>query len=172
MVAIAVATLTTNIAANIVAPANSFANLSPERITFRLGGLAAGVLGILIVPWKLLDVYQAWLITYSGLLGAIAGVLICDYLVIRRSRLSVHDLYVADGIYRYTNGVNRPALAALAAGILFALAGLIDPRLRFLFDGSWFTAAGTSFVVYLALMRGRNSKVKSENLKGQSTFDF
>jgi NCS1 family nucleobase:cation symporter-1 len=118
------------------------------------------VLGILIVPWKLLDVYQGWLITYSGLLGAIAGVLICDYLVIRRGRLSVHDLYVADGIYRYTNGVHRPALIALAAGILFALVGLIDPRLRFLFDGAWFTAAGTSFVAYLALMR--RPELKSE----------
>lgn len=152
MIAIAVATLTTNIAANIVAPANSFANLSPAWITFRRGGLAAGVLGILIVPWKLLDVYQAWLITYSGLLGAIAGVLMCDYVVIRRGRLSVHDLYVEGGMYSYTNGINRPALIALAAGILVALAGMVDPRLRFLFDGAWFSAAAVSFVTYAVLM--------------------
>jgi NCS1 family nucleobase:cation symporter-1 len=153
MVAIAVATLTTNIAANIVAPANSFANLSPERVSFRLGGLMAGVLGILIVPWKLLDMYQGWLITYSGLLGAVAGVLICDYVVIRRGKLSLPDLYLQSGIYSYTRGVNRKAVIALAAGILLALAGTLDSRVRFLFDGAWFSAAGTSFVVYFALMR-------------------
>jgi NCS1 family nucleobase:cation symporter-1 len=155
MIAIAVATLTTNIAANIVAPANSFANLSPRRITFRLGGLIAGTLGILIVPWKLLDVYQAWLITYSGLLGAVAGVLICDYAIIRRGQLSVTDLYSENGVYSYTNGVNRSAIVALAAGIVLALAGLGDPWLHLLFDAAWFTAGAASFVVYYFLMAGR-----------------
>ena len=89
MFAILVATLTTNVAANVVAPANSFANLSPARISFRTGGLIAGALGIVILPWKLLDMYQAWLISYSGLLGAVGGVIICDYVVIRRGTARV-----------------------------------------------------------------------------------
>ena len=153
MVAILVATLTTNIAANIVAPANSIANLNPRRITFRAGGLLAGVIGIVIFPWKLLDRYQTWLITYSGLLGAVGGVMICDYVVIRRGRLALRDLYAEDGVYRYDRGVNRAAMIALAAGVVVALLGLVAPGLRFLFDGAWFSAAVVSFGVYWVLMK-------------------
>jgi NCS1 family nucleobase:cation symporter-1 len=152
MLAIIVATITTNIAANIVAPANSFANLAPHRISFRLGGLCAGIIGILILPWKLIDMYQAWLISYSGLLGAVAGVLICDYVVIRRGVLKLRDLYTETGAYAYTRGVNWRAVAALVGGITVALAGTVDTRLRFLFDGAWFSAAIVSFVLYLVLM--------------------
>src|SRR5207247_9652866 len=104
ILAIAIQTLTTNIPANIVAPANSFANLSPRRVSFKLGGLVAAAIGILIFPWKLLDMYQTWLITYSGLLGAVGGVIVCDYLVIRRGALSLRDLYTEDGAYAYTHG--------------------------------------------------------------------
>ena len=152
MLAIIVATITTNIAANIVAPANSFANLAPRRISFRLGGLYAGIIGILILPWKLIDMYQAWLISYSGLLGAVAGVLICDYVVLRRGALLLRDLYTETGAYSYTRGVNWRAVAALVAGIAVALVGTLDVRLRFLFDGSWFSAGIVSFVLYLVLM--------------------
>lgn len=154
MGAIIVATLSTNIAANVVAPANSFANLSPQRITFRTGGLVAGLIGIAIFPWKLLDMYQGWLITYSGLLGAVGGVIICDYLVLRRCRLSLPDLYREDGAYSYGGaGVNGRAAIALAAGIAVALVGRLVPDLRFLFDGAWFSAALVSFLIYLVLMR-------------------
>jgi len=153
MFAIVVATLTTNIAANIVAPANSLANLAPHRISFRLGGLYAGLLGILIFPWKLLDMYQTWLISYSGLLGAVAGVLICDYVVVRRGVLSLPDLYTETGKYSYTRGVNRRAVIALTGGIVAALTGTLSPRLRFLFDGAWFSATCVSFLLYLVLMR-------------------
>ncbi len=153
MIAILVATLTTNIAANIVAPANSFANLAPRRIGFRLGGLIAAAIGIAILPWKLLDMYQAWLITYSGLLGAVGGVIVCDYVVIRRGDLSLRDLYAEGGAYTYAGGVNRHAVVALVAGIVVALAGLAHARLRFLFDGAWFSAAAVSFLLYWRLMR-------------------
>jgi NCS1 family nucleobase:cation symporter-1 len=152
MAAILVATLTTNIAANVVAPANTLTNLSPSRISFRVGGVLAGLVGIVIVPWKLLDVYQTWLISYSGLLGAVGGVLVCDYLIVRRGWISVPDLYAPAGAYSYGNGVNGAAMTALAAGILVALAGLTGPSVRFLFDGAWFSAAIVSGVVYLALM--------------------
>ncbi|MGH2709512.1 MAG: cytosine permease, partial [Actinomycetota bacterium] len=121
MFAILIATLSTNVAANIVAPAYSFANLAPRRISFRAGGLIAGVLGIAILPWKLLDMYQGWLISYSGLLGAVGGVIACDYLVVRRGRLHLPDLYRQDGRYAYTGGINRCAIVATAGGILVAL---------------------------------------------------
>jgi NCS1 family nucleobase:cation symporter-1 len=152
MVVLAVATLSTNIAANVVAPANSFSNLNPRRISFQMGGLIAGGLGILILPWKLLDMYQTWLISYSGLLGAVCGVLLCDYAVIRRYKLNLVDLYSEDGIYTYTGGFNYKALAALGAGIIAALAGKLHPSLAFLFNGAWFSATAVSFVVYYLLM--------------------
>jgi NCS1 family nucleobase:cation symporter-1 len=152
MFVILVATLTTNVAANVVAPANSFANLSPTRISFRTGGLIAGVLGIVILPWKLLDMYQGWLISYSGLLGAVAGVIVCDYVVIRRGQLKLAELYRERGAYSYTAGVNRPAVVATAFGVLVALAGLVT-GLDFLFSGAWFSAAIASFLLYYALMR-------------------
>jgi NCS1 family nucleobase:cation symporter-1 len=152
MVAILVATLTTNIAANIVAPANAIPNLTPRHVSFRSGGVIAGLIGILIFPWKLLDAYQTWLISYSGLLGAVGGVMVCDYLLVRRGVLDLHDLYTKGGRYRYTRGVNRKAMVALAAGILVALAGTLHPSLAFLFNGSWFSASIVSFVLYWLLM--------------------
>jgi NCS1 family nucleobase:cation symporter-1 len=158
LVAVLVATLTTNIAANVVAPANSFSALRPRRLSFRLGGLIAGLIGIGIFPWKLLDRYQTWLIGYSGLLGAVAGVIVCDYLVIRRGRLEVPDLYAVDGRYAYTGGVNGRAVLALAAGVLTALAGLAHPALRFLFDGAWFSAALVAGGLYWFLMRSERER--------------
>ncbi len=152
MFVIIVATLSTNIAANVVAPANSFSNLSPRKITFRFGGLIAGLIGIVILPWKLLDMYQTWLISYSGLLGAVGGVIVCDYVVIRRARLALRDLYLTTGAYAYTRGVNWAAMVAMTGGILTAIAGTLHPSLRFLFNGAWFSAAIVSFVLYLLLM--------------------
>jgi len=155
---IIVATLSTNIAANVVAPANSFSNLAPRRISFRLGGLIAGLIGVLIFPWKLLDAYQAWLITYSGLLGAVGGVIVCDYVLVRRGVLDLRGLYDVEGPYRYRNGVNRSAVVALCGGVLVALAGLLSPRVAFLFDGAWFSASTVSFVVYYRLMRHERAR--------------
>jgi NCS1 family nucleobase:cation symporter-1 len=153
--ALLVATLSTNVAANVVAPANGFANLWPRRITFAVGGLITGVIGIVIMPWKLLEsaeVYiERWLIGYSGLLGPIAGIFIADYWVVRKARLSLADLYRDDGIYRRWN---PKALAALAAGVAVALVGLVVPPLRPLYDYAWFVGFATAFAVYALLMRG------------------
>jgi nucleobase:cation symporter-1, NCS1 family len=154
LLVLVVATLSTNIAANIVAPANSISNLAPRRIGFRMGGLIAGLIGIVIVPWKLLDMYQTWLISYSGLLGAVAGVMMCDYVVVRRMRLNADALYREDGEYAYQGGVNSRAVVALVAGIGAALLGRIVPGLSFLFSGAWFSATLVSFFVYWLLMRG------------------
>jgi NCS1 family nucleobase:cation symporter-1 len=159
MLVIAIATLSTNIAANVVAPANTFSNVAPRRVSFRAGGLIAGGIAILIFPWKLLDMYQGWLISYSGLLGAAGGVILADYLVVRRGRLSVPDLYSEDGAYGYHRGVNPNAIIALAAGIAVALAGTLHPSLRFLFDGAWFSATAVAAGLYAGLMRRQSSVV-------------
>jgi NCS1 family nucleobase:cation symporter-1 len=152
--ALVVATLTTNVAANVVAPANGFANLWPSKIDFARGGIITGIIGIAIMPWKLLenaDRYIGWLIAYSGFLGPIAGIFIADYWVVRRARLSLPDLYSTAGIY---GRWNPRALIALAAGIAVALVGLVVPAVRVLYDYAWFVGFGTAFLAYSVLMRG------------------
>jgi NCS1 family nucleobase:cation symporter-1 len=146
-----VATLTTNIAANIVAPAASFANLAPSRISLRAGGVVAALVGIAMVPWRLLDAYQGWLLSYSGLLGAVGGVVVCDYLIVRRGELNVPELYREGGAFWFTNGVNRRAMVALGAGVGVALLGRFVPSLSFLFSGAWFSAALTAALVHWML---------------------
>src|ERR1700722_11845349 len=120
MIALLIATLNVNVAANVVSPANDFSNLSPRRISFRTGGLITCVMGIVMQPWKLMANYGSytfgWLVGYSGFLGPIAGVLICDYFVIRQKNLSTQDLYQRGGLYEYSRGINWQALASLAAG--------------------------------------------------------
>jgi hypothetical protein len=105
LVALLVATLNTNVAANVVSPSNDFSNLNPRLISFRTGGLITGVVGVLMMPWKLLTDFSSyifgWLVGYSGLLGPIAGVMIADYFLVRRARLNVDDLYRRGGIYEY-----------------------------------------------------------------------
>jgi NCS1 family nucleobase:cation symporter-1 len=137
-----VATLAVNIAANVVSPANDFANAFPRLITFKTGGLLTGLLGILIQPWKLLadpsGYIFTWLLGYSGGLGAIAGVLIADYWLVRRRRLQLEDLYLVDGAYRYHAGWNWKATAATVAGCALAWGGLVVPALAPLYSYAWF----------------------------------
>src|SRR5436853_5919090 len=166
MIALCIATLATNIAANVVSPANDFSHLAPRRISFRMGGLITGLIGVLMMPWKLVadpnGYIFVWLIAYSALLGPIGGILIADYFVWRRRRLNLPDLYRADGEYRYTNGVRSVAVIALIVAILPNLPGflatvkLVDPTgvphffVR-LYDYAWFVGFAIAFVVYLAL---------------------
>jgi len=129
MLAVALSTLATNIAANIVSPANDFANLAPARINFRTGGLITGVIGILIFPWKLVadpgGYIFTWLVGYSSLLGPVGGILITDYYLIRRQQLSVPDLYKVNGDYSYKSGFNRHAVVSLLLGILPNVPGFL-----------------------------------------------
>lgn len=118
-----------------------------------MGGIFAAVIGILIMPWLLLDMYLTWLVSYSGLLGAVGGVIICDYLFIRRTVLNLADLYNEKGEYVYNNGFNRNAITATIAGITVALGGKIHPGVQFLFDGAWFSASLVSSGLYYFLMR-------------------
>ena len=157
LLALLVATITTNVAANVVAPANGFANLWPSKIDFARGGILTGVIGIAIMPWKLLenaDRYIGWLIAYSGFLGPIAGIFIADYWVVRKTHLSLPDLYSSNGIY----GMWNPrAIVALVVGVGFALAGLVIPAIRVLYNYAWFVGFGAAFITYAILMRDRNS---------------
>jgi NCS1 family nucleobase:cation symporter-1 len=150
-----VATLAVNIAANVVSPANDFANAFPRLISFKTGGLITGVISILMQPWKLLadpSVYIfTWLLGYSGGLGSIAGVLIVDYWLVRRRRLQLEDLYLVDGTYRYQNGWNWRAVAATAIGCALAWGGLVVPALGRLYDYTWFVGLLVSGVVYWVL---------------------
>jgi nucleobase:cation symporter-1, NCS1 family len=156
LVALLIATLNTNVAANVVSPSNDFSNLNPKRISFRTGGLITGVLGVAIMPWKLLGDFSAyifgWLVGYSGLLGPIAGVMIADYFLVRHAELKIDDLYLEQGVYRYSNGFNFRAIWALIAGIVVALIGLVVPPLGFLYKYAWFVGFIVSGAVYYALM--------------------
>lgn len=129
MIGIIISTLATNIAANIVSPANDFSNLSPQKINFRTGGYITGIIGVLIFPWKLMadpsGYIFTWLIAYSSLLGPIGGIMIVDYYLIRKKVLDIPDLYRHHGQYRFTNGFNQVALIALVAGILPNLPGFL-----------------------------------------------
>src|SRR5678810_455898 len=111
------AQLTTNMAANVVSPSNDFSNLNPRLISYVTGGLITAVIGILMMPWKLMSSMGAyiftWLIGYSGLMGAIAGILICDYWIIRKQRLDLAALFDPRGRYSYSKGINWKAVAVL-----------------------------------------------------------
>src|SRR6266513_1523538 len=156
MIGLLMATLNVNVAANVVSPANDFSNLSPRRISFRTGGMITAVVGLLMQPWKLLSSYGSyiftWLVGYSGFLGPIAGVLICDYFVLRKKILSLDDLYRRSGQYEYSRGFHWVAIVALAAGAGVAFVGLIVPPLRALYNYAWFVGFLVSFVVYFAFM--------------------
>lgn len=153
MFTLAIATLSTNIAANVVGPANSIAAAFPRRVSFRAGGLIAAGLGVVLCPWLVLDMYIDWLVSYSGLLGAVSGVLLADYWILRRTELDLVSLYAVEGAYTYRRGFNLRAIAAMLAGVTVVLLGKVAPELEFLFKGAWFSGLLVSGAVYLVLMR-------------------
>ncbi len=154
-----IATLAMNIAANVVSPANDFANIAPGKISFRTGGLVTGIVATLMMPWKLLEnsdrYINGWLLGYSGGLGSIAGVLICDYWIIRRTRLLLPDLYRKTGAYSYASlGTNWAAIVATVVGCALAWIGIWVPALHVLYDAAWFSGSLGSAFVYAVLMWG------------------
>src|SRR5207249_4553545 len=114
LVVLAVATISTNIAANVVSPANDFSNLWPRRISFKTGGIITGLIGVLMCPWKLYadpkGYIFTWLIGYSALLGPIAGIMIADYFVFRKRQMKIDELYKSKGEYSFTSGFSLVAL--------------------------------------------------------------
>lgn len=161
------AQLTTNMAANVVSPANDFSHLNPRLISYVTGGLITAVIGILMMPWKLLasmgDYIFTWLIGYSGLMGAIAGILICDYWVIRRQKLDLAGLFDERGPYRYADGFNWSAIVALVLAIAPVVPGFLraattkggqvaDPNFfDTLYIYAWFVTFALGFGLYFLL---------------------
>jgi NCS1 family nucleobase:cation symporter-1 len=168
MVSLCIATLATNIAANVVSPANDFAHLAPKLISFRTGGYITGIVGVLMMPWKLVadpnGYIFTWLIAYSALLGPIGGILIADYFVCRGCQLNVAGLYKADGEYRFVNGFSWVALIALVLGALPSLPGFliqikvlsatsVPALLADLYHYAWFIGFGLAFAIYVVLRK-------------------
>jgi NCS1 family nucleobase:cation symporter-1 len=163
------AQLTTNMAANVVSPANDFSSLAPRHISYLTGGLITAVIGIAMLPWKLYADAAAyiftWLIGYSSLMGAIGGILIADYWVLRRRQLFPADLFRLEGRYTYVGGFNPRAIAALVLAIIPVVPGFLRAAvtpggqvasptwLDSLYTYAWFVTFGLSFVLYLALTR-------------------
>jgi nucleobase:cation symporter-1, NCS1 family len=171
LIAILIATLNVNIGANVVSPSNDFSNLYPRLISFRTGGLITGFLGLAMCPWKLLATPDAyifgWLIGYSGLLGPVAGIMVTDYFLIRKTELDVNSLYHREGAYYYAKGFNPRAIFALVLGVVIALVGLFVKPLHFLYDYAWFVGFFTAGIVYVALMR-LSAPVAAEALKSNA----
>jgi nucleobase:cation symporter-1, NCS1 family len=172
MIVIFAAQLTTNMAANVVSPSNDFSNLNPRLISYVTGGIITAIIGLLMMPWKLLESMGAyiftWLIGYSGLMGAIGGIMICDYWLLRRQQLDVNALFDPSGRYAYGRGFNWRAIAALLIAVAPVVPGFIraatTPGGRVesptffdaLYTYSWFVTFAIGFVVYFALMRKEN----------------
>jgi nucleobase:cation symporter-1, NCS1 family len=165
MFTVVVATVAVNIAANVVSPANDFANAFPRFISFRTGGLITGVLGIVIQPWRLLadpsGYIYAWLLGYSGGLGSIAGVLIADYWLVRGRELRLEDLYLTDGAYR---GWNLRAIAATAVGCALAWGGLIVPLLKPLYDYAWFVGFFAAGIAHVAMSPRQSATMETRTV--------
>jgi len=159
LLAILLATLNVNIGANVVSPANDFSNCWPRRISFKIGGLITCFMGIAMMPWKLLADHKTfifgWLGGYAAFLGPVAGIMICDYFVIRKTILLVDDLYLRGGFYEFSRGFNWRAVWALLIGAAVALVGLAVPPLRFLYDYSWFVGFAVAFAAYYGLMQSQ-----------------
>jgi NCS1 family nucleobase:cation symporter-1 len=180
------AQITTNMAANVVSPSNDFSNLSPKRISYLTGGLITAVIGIVMFPWKLYADAAAyiftWLLGYSSLMGALGGILIADYWIVRRRQLVLADLFREQGTYTYRRGVNTRAIAAFVIAILPVIPGfaravvtpggtVADPSLfDRLYAYAWFVTFALSFVVYLGLMRtGRSGPEPPGESSGESS---
>ena len=173
---ICLTTLAMNVAANVVAPANDFANVWPSKIDFKRGGLLTACLGLLIMPWKLLadpsGYIFTWLVGYSALLGPVAGILLTDYFLIRKSNINVDDLYRRNGIYSYGSGTNMLAVVALVAGVLPNIPGFLSqihaidaasvPSVLIdLYNYAWFIGLAIASVVYFSLMKITGTDVKT-----------
>ena len=161
-------------AANVVSPANDFTNLAPRKISYVTGGLIPAVIGIVMMPWKLYNDAAAyiftWLLGYSSLMGALGGILIADYWVVRRQKLNLRDLFELKGEYTYSNGTNWRAVAALVISILPVVPGFIRAALTpggqvanpgfldHVYTYAWFVTFVLSFVLYIVFMKQASNR--------------
>jgi NCS1 family nucleobase:cation symporter-1 len=180
--ALSIATLSTNIAANVVSPANVFINVSPQKVSFRMGAMITAGIGVAIFPWKLIEstggYIFTWLIGYSALLGPIGGILIVDYFLLRKTELDLDGLYKRDGIYRYKGGFNPVALVAFVIAVIpnvpgfLKAAGALDsvaPIFETIYTYAWFVGFLLAGALYLAGMK--MAPTPQENTTPESTHD-
>ena len=160
LIALVVATLTTNLAANVVAPAHGFSNLSPSTISLKTGGYITAGIGLVMFPWVLINHIIGWLIAYSALLGPIAGIMLADYYLLRKRELNVVELFKSNGIYSGSNGWNVAGIGALIIGILpnlpgflngVGLIGEIDTIFVTIYTYAWFVGLFVAGAAYLLL---------------------
>jgi len=167
MLALLIATLSTNLAANVVSPANGFSNLAPRIISYRTGGLITCVIGVLIMPWRLISDTQGyiftWLIGYSALIGPIVGIMLCDYFLIRNTNIDTEELYKVDGQFK---GINWRAMIALVIAVLPNIPGFINAAsgksifptyFDSIYTYAWFVGVLISVVLYYLLMQTKSS---------------
>jgi NCS1 family nucleobase:cation symporter-1 len=174
LIALLVATLNVNIGANVVGPSNDFSNLAPKYISFRMGGLITGFLGLLMCPWYWLSTFGnyifGWLVGYSGLLGPVAGIMVADYFLLRRTRLDTVSLYRRGGVYEYNQGINPRAMLALVVGVVVVFGGVtlkhfdpamtersFMPALLAFYDYAWFVGFFLSGSLYYFMMLGQRA---------------
>ncbi len=166
MFTVILATLSVNIAANVVSPANDFANAFPRWISFKRGALLTGILALAMQPWKLMADPNAyiftWLLGYAGGLGSISGVLLVDYWIIRRKQLNLIDLYLPQGEYSYTGGWNMKAVVSTLVACFFAWIGAVVPAVHTLYDYSWFVGLAVAAGLYFILMKNTIRKDASD----------
>jgi len=172
--ALTIATLSTNIAANVVSPANALINAAPQKITFRMGGMITAAIGVAIMPWKLIastgGYIFTWLIGYSALLGPIGGILIADYFILRRTRYDADGLFRKDGPYWYSGGFNPAAIIALVIAVVPNVPGFckaagfvesVAPIWATIYTYAWFVGFALAALVYLALMWGKRESAEA-----------
>jgi len=189
MIVIAIAQISTNMAANVVSPSFDFSNLAPKFISFRMGGMITAVIGILSFPWLLLETAGAyiftWLVGYGSLLGAIGAVMIVDYWIVRRRQLDLADLYKLDGRYAYSGGWNWRAITAVFIGVVPVLPGFFkaatDPKftgvfqdptfIESLYNYGLFFTFGVTAVMYLvfSMIGGRATEPARESSEEPET---
>jgi NCS1 family nucleobase:cation symporter-1 len=164
MFGLIIATLSTNLAANVVSPANGFSNLLPSKIDFKRGAVITALIGLVIMPWKMWEDPAKYIVTWLGgcgsLLGAVGGIMIADYFVLRKTELDVEELYRRNGIYTFQRGWNPIAVIAFGVAVAVLLPGFLasigaaEPATFFLklYEWSWFVAFAVAGAIYWAGM--------------------
>ena len=172
LIVLLIDTVSVNLAANLVGPAYDFSSLAPKHVSYRTGGYITAGIALVMMPWKILESTQGyiftWLIGYSALLGPIAGIMIVDYYLIRKTELNVEQLYRDQGAYTYANGWNYAAIIAFVVGVLPNIPGFMNAAFpasfpnvgdvfKTLYTYAWFVGIAISALVYGLLMKGRTA---------------
>lgn len=166
---IILATVTTNVAANVIAPARAVENLWPRKLTYGMGVIITGLFSLLLQPWFILENFGnyifGWLGTYGALLGPIEGIAIADYWFVRRRQIQLTELYQVNGRYSYKGGFNQKALWALFFGIAITVVCKYIPGLTFIWDNAWIVGLLISMLLYTWFMTKDSSLLKPSEYK-------